>query len=105
MVAVGEIENKVLSKFQSRVHLHLQGYMVPPDPPIFLLNFNKKVLVERQAINESGGKNRKNPSENTNFLPLLSALSKLFEFLIGEIQISGVDNNAALRMFKTIRKM
>jgi hypothetical protein len=24
MVAVGEIENKVLSKFQSRVHSHLQ---------------------------------------------------------------------------------
>jgi hypothetical protein len=25
MVAVGEVENKVLSKFQSRVHSHLQG--------------------------------------------------------------------------------
>ena len=64
MVAVGEIEDKVLSQFQSRVHSHLQGYMVPPDPPIFLLNFNKKVLVERQAIDESGGKNIKNPSED-----------------------------------------
>ncbi|SRR5688572_23890568 len=64
MVAVGEIENKMLSQFQSRVHSHLQGYMVPPDPPIFLLNFNKKVLVERQVIDESGGKNIKNPSED-----------------------------------------
>ena len=68
MVAVGEVKNKVLSKFQSHVHSHLQGYMVPPDPPIFLLNLNKKVLVEKQVIDESGGKNRKNPSENTNFL-------------------------------------
>jgi hypothetical protein len=42
--------------------------MVPPDPPILLVNLNKKVLVERQVIDESGGKNRKNPSENTNFL-------------------------------------
>jgi hypothetical protein len=25
MVAVGEVENKVLSQFQSRVHSHLQG--------------------------------------------------------------------------------
>jgi hypothetical protein len=25
MVAVGEIENKMLSQFQSRVHSHLQG--------------------------------------------------------------------------------
>ena len=38
--------------------------MVPPDPPIFLLNLNKKVLVEKQVIDESGGKNRKNPSED-----------------------------------------
>jgi hypothetical protein len=38
MVAVGEIEDKVLSKFQSRVHSHLQGF-----------------------------KNRKNPFEDTNF--------------------------------------
>jgi hypothetical protein len=40
--------------------------MVPPEPPIFLLNFNKGVLVERQVIDESGGKNIKNPSEDTN---------------------------------------
>jgi hypothetical protein len=38
--------------------------MVPPEPPIFLLNLNKRVLVERQEINESGGKNIKNPSED-----------------------------------------
>jgi hypothetical protein len=37
--------------------------MVPPDPPICLLNFNEKVLVERQVIDESGGKNIKNPPE------------------------------------------
>jgi len=41
-----------------------RGYMVPPEPPIFLLDFNKRVLVERQVINESGGKNIKNPSED-----------------------------------------
>jgi hypothetical protein len=41
--------------------------MVPPDSPIFYLNLDKKVLVERQVIDESGGKNRKNPSEDTNF--------------------------------------
>jgi hypothetical protein len=34
MVAVGEIEDKVLSQFQSRVHSHLQGYRVPPDHSI-----------------------------------------------------------------------
>jgi hypothetical protein len=64
MVAVGEIENKVLSQFQSRVHSHLQGYMMPPEPPILLLNFTKSVLVEIQVIDESGGKNIKNPSED-----------------------------------------
>jgi hypothetical protein len=64
MVAVGEIENKVLSQFQSRVHSHLQGYRVPPEPPIFLLNFNERFLVEKPVIDESGGKNRKNPSED-----------------------------------------
>jgi len=37
--------------------------MVPPEPPISLLNFIKMILVERQVINESGGKNIKNPSE------------------------------------------
>jgi hypothetical protein len=42
--------------------------MVPPDPPIAVSNSNKKVPVERQVIDESGGKNRKNPSENTSFL-------------------------------------
>jgi hypothetical protein len=67
MVAVGEVEDKMLSKFQSHVHSHLQGYTVPPDSPISFLNFSKKVLVERQVIDESGGKNRKNPSENTSF--------------------------------------
>src|SRR6185503_4933631 len=40
MVAVGEIENKVLSQFQSRVHSHLQGYRVPPDILNLILNFN-----------------------------------------------------------------
>jgi hypothetical protein len=64
MVAVGEIEYKVLSQFQSRVHSHLRDYMVPPEPPIFLLNFNKVVLEEKQVIDESGGKNIKNPSED-----------------------------------------
>ena len=64
MVAVGEIENKVLSQFQSRVHSHLRCYMVPPDPPISLLNFNKEVLAERQVIDESGGKKIKNPPED-----------------------------------------
>jgi hypothetical protein len=38
--------------------------MVPPDPPIFLLSFHKKVLVERQVIDESGGKKIKNPPES-----------------------------------------
>jgi hypothetical protein len=38
--------------------------MVPPEPPILLLNFNKVILVERQVIDESGGKNIKNPSED-----------------------------------------
>jgi hypothetical protein len=42
--------------------------MVPPDPPIFLLNLHRKVPAERQAIDDSGGKNRKNPPEDTNFL-------------------------------------
>jgi hypothetical protein len=41
--------------------------MMPPDPPILFLNLNKKTLAEIQAIDESGGKNRKNPPENTNF--------------------------------------
>jgi hypothetical protein len=41
--------------------------MMLPDPPAFLLNFNPKVLVERKAMDGSGGKNRKNPPENTNF--------------------------------------
>jgi hypothetical protein len=48
MVAVGEIENEMLSQFQSRVHSHLRCYIVPPDPPIFRLNFNKDVLVKMQ---------------------------------------------------------
>ena len=77
MVAVGEIENKMLSQFQSRVHSHLQGYMVPPDPLISTLNFSKIVLVERQAINESGGKNRKNPSEDIELLNF-STIRKMF---------------------------
>jgi hypothetical protein len=38
--------------------------MVPPEPPTFLLNFNKRILVEKQGIDESGGKNIKNPSED-----------------------------------------
>jgi hypothetical protein len=67
MVAVGEIENKVLSQFQSRVHSHLQGYRVPPDLLILIWNFNLILLGRSQMISESGGKNRKNPSENTNF--------------------------------------
>src|SRR5215208_460715 len=33
MVAVGEVENKVLSKFQSRVHLHLQGLKIERTHP------------------------------------------------------------------------
>jgi hypothetical protein len=40
MVAVGEIENKVLSQFQSRVHSHLQGYRVPPGLLNFLLDLD-----------------------------------------------------------------
>jgi hypothetical protein len=68
MVAVGEVENKVLSKFQSRVHSHLQGLHGAARSTDLLLNLNKKVLVERQVIDESGGKNRKNPPENTIFL-------------------------------------
>jgi hypothetical protein len=75
MAAVGEIENKMLSQFQSRVHSHLQGYRVPPDLPNFIL----KLLGPGQVINESGGKNRKNPSEDMNFLPLFLSTSKLFE--------------------------
>ncbi len=39
MVAVGEIENIVLSQFQSRVHSHLQGYKVPYPPLQLILNF------------------------------------------------------------------
>jgi hypothetical protein len=38
--------------------------MVPPDPSISLLNFNKTVLAERKVIDESGGKKIKNPSED-----------------------------------------
>ena len=68
MVAVGEIENKVLSQFQSRVHSHLQGYRVPPDLLNLILNFDLILLGKSQVINKSGGKNRKNPSENTIFL-------------------------------------
>jgi hypothetical protein len=67
MVAIGEVENKVLSKFQRRVHSHLQGLDDAARSTDLFLNFNKQVLVERQAINESGVKNRKNPPENTNF--------------------------------------
>ena len=33
MVAAGEIENEVLSKFQSRVHLHLQGLKIERTRP------------------------------------------------------------------------
>jgi hypothetical protein len=33
MVAVGEIKNKVLSKFQSRVHSHLQGLKIERTHP------------------------------------------------------------------------
>jgi hypothetical protein len=73
MVAVGEVENKVLSQFQSRVHLHLQGLHGAARSIDLLLNFNKMILVERQVIDESGGKNRKNPSENLDFLPLISS--------------------------------
>src|SRR6266496_5019302 len=42
MVAVGEIENKVLSQFQSHVHSHLQGFknIKNPSEDIELLNFN-----------------------------------------------------------------
>jgi len=67
MVAVGEIENKVLSQFQSRVHSHLQGYRVPPDIRNFLLDLDMIVPGKTQVMHNSGGKNRKNPSENTNF--------------------------------------
>jgi hypothetical protein len=51
--------------------------MVPPDPPIFMLNFNKMVLVERQVIGESGGKNRKNPSEDINLFNF-NTIRKMF---------------------------
>jgi len=40
--------------------------MVPPDPPIFFLNLNKKVLVEKQVVDESGGKiERTHPKTRT----------------------------------------
>jgi hypothetical protein len=67
MVAVGEIENEVLSQFQSRVHSHLHGYRVPPNLLIFIWNFNLILLGRSQMISEPGGKNRKNPPENTIF--------------------------------------
>jgi len=54
-------------------------------------------------MHNSGGKNRKNPPENTNFLPLFSSISKPFE--LPERLHSSLDNDAALRNFKTIRKM
>jgi hypothetical protein len=38
--------------------------MVPPDPPVLFLNFYRLTLVERQVIDESGGKNIKNPFED-----------------------------------------
>jgi hypothetical protein len=41
-----------------------RGYMVPPDLQIFILIFNLMLLGKSQVINESGGKNRKNPSED-----------------------------------------
>jgi hypothetical protein len=68
MVAVGEIENKVLSKFQSRVHSHLQRLDDAARSTDLSLDFNKSVFIERQVIDESAVKNRKNPPENTNFL-------------------------------------
>ncbi len=54
MVAVGEIENKVLSQFQSRVHSHLQGYRMPPDLLNYILNFNLILLGKSQVMNKSG---------------------------------------------------
>jgi hypothetical protein len=39
--------------------------MVLPDLQIFILIFNLMLLGESQVINESGGKNRKNPSEDS----------------------------------------
>src|SRR5512140_924605 len=49
MVAAGEIENEVLSKFQSRVHSHLQGVKNRKNPSedIELRNFNtiRKMLA------------------------------------------------------------
>jgi hypothetical protein len=42
MVAVGEIKDKMLSKFQSRVHSHLQGLKM-------------KEPTQRQFANDSAG--------------------------------------------------
>src|SRR5215213_4299386 len=44
----------------------------------FIWNFNLILLVKSQVINESGGKNRKNLSENTNFCRF-SSTCKFFE--------------------------
>jgi hypothetical protein len=44
MVAVGEIENKVLSKFQSRVHSHLQRVDDAAGFTDFLLDFTSAFL-------------------------------------------------------------
>jgi len=68
MVAVGEIENKVLSKFQSRVHSHLQGLHGAARSTDLFIASQQEGSCGKQVIDESGGKNRKNPSENTNFL-------------------------------------
>ena len=77
MAAVGEIENKMLSQFQSRVHLHLQGYRVPPDTLNFLLDLDMIVPGKTQAMHNSGGKNRKNPSENTIFFKTIRKMCAL----------------------------
>jgi len=53
--------------------------MVPPDPPIFLLNFRQKVFVEIQVIDESGSENRKNPSEDMDLFTAYLVNTQAFE--------------------------
>ena len=64
MVAVGEIENKVLSQFQSHVHSHLQGLHGAARATDLFIEFQQEGSCKKQVINESGGKNIKNPSED-----------------------------------------
>jgi hypothetical protein len=76
MVAVGEIEYEMLSKFQSRVHSHLQGLQAAARSAKLYIGFQLDVTWESQYMNETGGKIERTHPKTSNFLPLITSTCK-----------------------------